>query len=447
MYNGAYPPSAGPNDPIPIQSIPPEQWHLFLQYQQQFRPQQPSQQLPTPPPNPPLPLLLHPAPSAQPPIDPTLLNNSTEERFKRLEAEIESLKAESAQSANSSKSRSKDKKRRKNGKAPEYLLKDKQGLNDKQAETRKQLMRKVKSELMSLTGMKKQDDDSDSGSDEAEASSSTATESRPLLTFSFDKPVNHPNNLQILERAANLIWKEQSDPKLPTFSLPHPDVKFTLADCIAFGKTNLRSWTRSWKAQNDATLAAKKAEQESKNRRVMRQREIKSKRLSVVQKYEEEYGYNPACVLETDLMTEEHSELDTEDEAKKLTHRKMLKSKVKIDSDEDDVAIWEVVRPDFQSKSLIKLKKRLDGFAKEKKLEKKKRSRALTHRVDLGKTNPKIPHQTLYPFMVAKCWYLENIHDNEENAGLLDLYAEDPEGWNVVDLGNDADDEGEDLSD
>jgi hypothetical protein len=57
-------------------------------------------------------------------------------------------------------------------------------------------------------------------------------------------------------------------------------------------------------------------------------------------------------------MTEELSEADTSDEEKKTAHRELLKTKVALDADEEDVAIWEVVHPDFQSKAVSTLARR-----------------------------------------------------------------------------------------
>lgn len=249
----------------------------------------------------------------------------------------------------------------------------------------REFQRKVKAELMALTGMTKDQAGSDSSDSRSDAENDVASSSYTILVFHFDQNVDHADNRKILDRAATLIWKEQSvsaepgrpgnindtqstkDPTLPSFSLPHKDVKFTIADLLAFGKNNLRAWTRTHKAANDPTLAAKKKKQEASNRRIMRQREansiskhrnhphhlfqLKNRRLAVVDEYEDEYSYNPACLLVTDVMTEEISEPDTDHESTKRTHRKLLIKKLKhpLESDEEDVAIWEVIKPEFQS--------------------------------------------------------------------------------------------------
>jgi hypothetical protein len=61
---------------------------------------------------------------------------------------------------------------------------------------------------MNLTGMT-QTTDSDTDSD-AEADSPSAPPSHPTLSFNFTENVNHPTNLKVFDRAADLIWNEQS---------------------------------------------------------------------------------------------------------------------------------------------------------------------------------------------------------------------------------------------
>jgi hypothetical protein len=61
---------------------------------------------------------------------------------------------------------------------------------------------------MNLTGMT-QTTDSDINSD-AKADSPSAPPSHPTLPFNFTANVNHPTNLKVFDRAADLIWNEQS---------------------------------------------------------------------------------------------------------------------------------------------------------------------------------------------------------------------------------------------
>jgi hypothetical protein len=66
----------------------------------------------------------------------------------------------------------------------------------------------VKRELMNLTGMKTNvDSDSDTDMEDASAAASASS---PLLSFDFSRTVDHETNMKVIDRAADLIWKEQS---------------------------------------------------------------------------------------------------------------------------------------------------------------------------------------------------------------------------------------------
>lgn len=54
-------------------------------------------------------------------------------------------------------------------------------------------------------------------------------------------------------------------------------------------------------------------------------------------------------MLETDWMSDEISSPDTDDEEAKDAHRRRLIRAARLDTQEKDKAVWEVVRPGFQS--------------------------------------------------------------------------------------------------
>ncbi|KAJ7156773.1 hypothetical protein C8R46DRAFT_1294520 [Mycena filopes] len=169
-------------------------------------------------------------------------------------------------------------------------------------------------------------------------------------------------------------------------SLSHPQVHFTRADLFAFGKTNFRSWRRKWKGKDDADVAARQTRQASKDRRVMRRKELKSNRLGAVKQYKKTNdNKNPACILETDWMTDAISQLDTKDEAKKDDHKKSLREAAHLEPD-DRQPVWELVRPVFQSAECIEVKAELDDIVKAQKAKLKKAPRASAIRVSLGNT-------------------------------------------------------------
>lgn len=97
----------------------------------------------------------------------------------------------------------------------------------------------------------------------------------------------------------------------------------------------------------------------------------------------------------------------------------------------------------------IKIKARLDGYLQKKKKERKKRVRGSTRRVDLGNINPRIPTTPVYPFAVSVPWYQKYIDKNADAMEEIEMYDNDPEGWDVAELddtGNEADDERDDSS-
>ncbi|KAJ7094792.1 hypothetical protein C8R44DRAFT_749377 [Mycena epipterygia] len=412
-FYGQFPPAAGPSH-APMPQLSPEQYAMAVQHFQY------QMQIPiiTPPRPPHLPL-------PSPVIDPSLQSPdelSTEQRIQALEREINDLKRSNSTS-NTDASTSK---RRKGAKPSPYLLKNPKNLSSKQTDVRRLLMRKIKSELRQLTG-NSNNDESASNSDDSDAPAPRT--SRTDLAFDFTANVDHPTNVKILERAVTLVWTEQHDPKSDTFSLPHADVKFTRDDLTEFGKTNFRSWKKNWKAENDPELARKQARTESKGRQDMRRKELKENRLKAIPEYKKKNKRDPVFVLETDWMSDELSGPDTDDEDKKKAHRHRLIQTLHLAPEHQDEAIWERVRPGFQSIEFIQIKDDLDAIIKAKNKACKKRVRARVRRVDLGNTHLRLPTGTIWPFMVSQDWYDTNIEGKEELEAEMQMYKEDPEGF------------------
>jgi hypothetical protein len=68
-----------------------------------------------------------------------------------------------------------------------------------------------------------------------------------------------------------------------------------------------------------------------------------------VKEYKKKHNKDAICVLETDWMSDEISALDTDDDQKKASHRQRLIQASRLPPAHQDQAIWEVVRPEFQS--------------------------------------------------------------------------------------------------
>ncbi|KAJ6601993.1 hypothetical protein DFH09DRAFT_1069537 [Mycena vulgaris] len=415
-FFGAYPSTAGPNDPVPVQLTPQQYQYAIQQYRQQQQQMQPPLLPPAPP------ALPHrPPPSIDPRLQ-TIDFNATAQRLNALEQEVQELK--SHKRANSDHEESVSKRARKGKKASSHILKQAKGLSAEQMRVRQQLMRKIKNELSTLTGMAKEAD-SDAESD---SSATPPPPSRPVMSFKFSANVDHPTNVKIFSRAADLIWKEQNDATADTFSLAHKDVKFSLEDLIEFGKTNFRSWKRTWKVDKDPASAAKHKQQESRNRQIMRKKDA-------IPAYKKKHKKDPVCILETDWMSDEISAPDTDNEPKRNAHRQRLVAAVPPPPNQPDQAIWELVRPGFQTTEVTTIKDELDSLRTEQKNGQKKRSRASVPRVNLGNFHLRVPTGTLYPFMVSQDWYDDHVKGDSELENTFSLYTVNPVGF-----GEDGDD-------
>ncbi|KAF7345918.1 hypothetical protein MVEN_01614000 [Mycena venus] len=406
-FLGPFPSTSGPNDPRP--ALTPEQYALAIQhyhFMQNTLPHAPSTQLTTP--------VIDPSLREPTPID-------AEERISSLEREVRELKAQKR--TNPSTPDSSPKPRKKSKKPSLYILKDKKNLTFNQIEVRKVLMRKMKAELMALTGMGGSTD-SESDDDNTPTSSSSTS---AFMTFDFTANVHSSINMKILDHAADLIWTEQSDPKAATFSLPHKDVHFTRPDILEFGKTNFRSWKKGWKGANDVAIG---------------ERQLKQNRLKAAKEYKEKYKKNPVCVLETDLMSDEISQPDTDDDAKKADHRQRLIRAAQLSRAQQDQRVWEVVRLEFQSTECADVKDELDSIMKQRKQHgPNKPSHPPVIRVNLGNKHDRLPTGKIWPFMVSKDWYDAKIRGHPERENAFSMYTKNPDEFGE-DLGYEGDDEG-----
>lgn len=94
----------------------------------------------------------------------------------------------------------------------------------------------------------------------------------------------------------------------------------------------------------------------------MNHNQLKTERAKAVSDYIVKNKLDPSPLLEnTDCMTEEISELDTDDDAKKATHRKRLVQAAGLNPRdvEAEVVVWEVVRPGHRSDEVRTIKSKL----------------------------------------------------------------------------------------
>ncbi|KAJ6536419.1 hypothetical protein DFH09DRAFT_1091379 [Mycena vulgaris] len=219
----------------------------------------------------------------------------------------------------------------------------------------RQLMKKIKKEIVHLTG-----DNNDAASDVDDLDSSFIPAPLPILRFDFSANVAH---LKVIDYAANLIWMEQSNPEADTCHLAHKNVKFTRADLTEFAKGNFRSLKKKSKIDGDPERARNQARTEPRGRQEMRRKEASGtksfERCRIIdfskteskpyQLTRKKYQRDPGFILESDWMSDELSCPDIDDEDQKAAHRRRLVQVAHFTRDQKDDAVWELVRPGFQS--------------------------------------------------------------------------------------------------
>ncbi|KAJ6602584.1 hypothetical protein DFH09DRAFT_1068969 [Mycena vulgaris] len=226
--------------------------------------------------------------------------------------------------------------------------------------------------------------------------------------FDFSEQADHPTNVKVFNCVANLIWSEQKDPESKTFNLPHKNIKFTRPDLVEFVKGTFQTWKRKWKVESNAELAFKQEKTESLNCQLMRRCELKQKCFKAVPKYIKKYKLNPVFTLETDLMTDEISQAETDDEDKKAPHCRQARWVSDYESDRLNV------------EQFADIKDSLDEILKKMKDDPKKKNKHARNR---------IPSVAVWPFMISDVWFNENLANNAELAEQLNMYEDNPEGF------------------
>ncbi|KAK6984605.1 hypothetical protein R3P38DRAFT_2662169 [Favolaschia claudopus] len=423
-----FPITSGPNDPQPP-PLSAEQWNYALRQFQFLYPTPGTIPPPTPTMTP-----LPPPNIASPVLDPALCApqpESTESRLDSIERELDLLKTQKRPTQPlDDDAPSKKRRKKKSTNSAVYILKSAAGLSEDQLSVRKELMKMVKTEGRRFNNrLCDSDSSSDDGDDESGSSLSHAS-----LSYKFSATVLDTNNIKIFDRIANLIWSEQHDPKSTTYSLNHPTVSFSRDDLLAFAKTNFRTWKNKWRGETDEDVGKKQAKAAQRDRQELRRKELKANRIKAVPEYKRKYKRDPMCIMETDWMSDEILAPDTDDEDTKAEHRRRLIKAARLGPAQQEGAVWEVVRPGFQSTEMMQVKNDLDKILQDqrdaKKSKSKNRARARIPRVSLSKTHDRIPYGTaLYPFMVSPDWYAENIAGNEEFEKDIRMNVADPPGF------------------
>ncbi|KAG2151460.1 hypothetical protein DEU56DRAFT_908308 [Suillus clintonianus] len=325
-------------------------------------------------------------------------------------------------------------------------------LTPAQKTTRAELQDCVRIAIYNLTGIvaseigkPRDDEDSDRESDTDDERDETSA----LLKFDFTADVSAPANQTVCERAAGIVWSEQQ-PVEKTSNLTHKDVKFNKADVLAFAKDKFRNYKRKYEERTHEEKGKKRQVTKRRTKRRERQRKRKNDRLKAIKLFKKRNeGQDPSALLETDFMSDELSQLDTDNEARKRTRREELEKAAQLTTAEvkDGVAIWEVVRHGYRSKELNTIMDKLDDIRAEQR-KKMGNNTTRTRRVNLGNTNPAPPQLPIFPFMLDTDWYKTYMADNpgatvavlkKDPAGFGTRVADEANQEQEDDLGADAD--------
>ncbi|KAG1766507.1 hypothetical protein EV702DRAFT_1050674 [Suillus placidus] len=207
---------------------------------------------------------------------------------------------------------------------------------------------------------------------------------------------------------ANIVWNEQNftymgfgkDCDAETCTIRHKDISFTKKDIVAFTKDKFRNLKHKY---------AKCQKQKVVNKRKKRHKQLCKDRAdpSVIEAYTKEYGADPALLLETEYMSEEISELKTDNEEAKKAHHKILLQKAGfIGSDKEDAVVWEVFNDIVEWINKIR-------------------------HVNIGTVKDHAPEIPVYPFMLSNNWLAKFNHENPGTS--LDIKTCNPRGFGPMD--------------
>ncbi|KAI0038185.1 hypothetical protein FA95DRAFT_1613570 [Auriscalpium vulgare] len=346
---------------------------------------------------------------------------SLAQRLTAIESEVAELKrarsedGAQAGAANDAAPRKRAKQSRSKGGVLDRILSvPKENLTAEQAAVRAELKELVKTQLKLLTGIQSNGtlnpEDKDNTDGESDDDFPVSDDENPaaekFLHFDFTQDVTALANELVIQRAADIVWREQMDKE--TCTLTHKNTLFTLKDLVSFGKDNYREWRRKRNIASDPILAKKRALKQAINRRVQRQKALQEDREKVLAAYQTKYKRNVAAVLEEAAwMSDELSGLDTDDETKRRTHRDELATAARLSKEDRDegVPVWEVRRPAYRTQEVNDIIDELDGLRREQRKANRKAKRATTKRVNLGRLRQDPPDVPVYPFMLDTEWF------------------------------------------
>ncbi|KAL5489729.1 hypothetical protein ACEPAI_4561 [Sanghuangporus weigelae] len=244
----------------------------------------------------------------------------------------------------------------------------------------------------------------------------------------FGKEVGNGNNKRLIQQAAYLVFKHQTDPELRR--LTYEDVPFSAKDIEELSKDPFRFWKKAHEDKENPEKKKRKEDLLKRGMRRQRKRQKKIDRGKSVPTYKLTHGNVQAGkLLHTDWMSDElscRSDLEADDERKKdYQNEKLVKAGYSLDA--KGMEVWETVRPAFRSAEVNALYNELDEIT-EKQKSKKRAKKPTVKRVYLGRMNYEIPELAPYPFMVNQTWKCIYV-DAKGRKDKFEMRSCDPKGF------------------
>ncbi|KAG0694057.1 hypothetical protein DFH29DRAFT_880968 [Suillus ampliporus] len=281
--------------------------------------------------------------------------------------------------------------RKKQKKEPKYILNVPKGeLSAKQLTTRSELQSCLKETIYNLTGLIASEigEEQDQDIDEDNAAEP------PKMAFNFQGNASSEANSAVFTQAANVVWKEQ--------------------------QSKFRSYKRKYIEKTDEEKAAKRRQFNTANKHLCRQEHLAEDREKAVEEYKAWNEKDPTDLLRPEYMSEQASEVDTDDEEKRKDRQKKLYQAAKLTEREVHTGI-----------PVMKILEELDSIRDEQRKESKHKT-ALTRRVNLGNKSNTPPSLAIFPFMLGVMWHKEYQAANP-GSGLVEVYENNPDGFERLD--------------
>ncbi|KAM5538511.1 hypothetical protein V8D89_007844 [Ganoderma adspersum] len=266
------------------------------------------------------------------------------------------------------------------------------------------------------------------------------------MEVNFEANVDQSMNEDLIIRVAEVsmqILKSRS--QLHADWMNAPSVKLTLRVLCEFAKKTFRGFKVQYAAQLDIEKAQQLRKNERNSRWQSRRNTKCEKLLSMVDAYTEKYGIDPTDLLTPDMMSDEASGPEDDDEGSEAEWKRKMAAKAGISGRSDaqlaKMSFFEVVKPDWRSDELSKIFHELWELFWDSASTRAIRTMTTRVRDTERSSGDRIPLVAPYNFGINVEWY--NAHKVTSRKYLKDWFKHpDPQGFgtnrNVVPEGASA---------